>query len=256
MQKWCPDDFSTAQATVEAVVHGEDPSFDVTAFADSGPVDDKSRLFMSETGFSAPQAIMNHLTQEERNQVFELVEQDVAREYETKLMELKAAHEEDLQLARKEFEKSLVNWGQGIQEALESHLKETADSAARLAVQLAEKMVRAKAAADTGVLVRALEVCLFKLEGSRSVSVNVHPDQAAWLGDQPELLAKLGIENVVADRRVETGGCLVRTEKKEWDATIKGQLQILSELVEEMTATGDLPTLAPEGSGDVAQPLA
>ena len=263
MQKWFPDAFETEGAGSESfksdsiatakVIPGEDKSFQANQLH-SNQLEDladdqasNNRLFMSESGFSGPEAIMQHLTRDERAQVFELVEQDITKEYEVREQELGQKFASDLAKAEENFNASLKSFSENMLKAISAHLKETADASARLAIQLAEKIVRSHVNSDHEILVKALETTLFKIDGAKTVIINVNPEQVDYLNNKPELLARLGINQVVADRRIDMGGCLVKTEKMEWDATIKGQLEYLGELVEEMIATGDEPDLTGKG---------
>jgi type III secretion protein L len=250
MQKWLPDSFASDVSAPAAVLQKDDGIFEAD-HSGSGMCDnEKQRLFRSESGFSGPEAIMAHLTREERTQVFELVEQDISRDFEAREKELRANFEKEMVEAKNSFNSALDSWTENLHQALVSHLKETADCTARLAIQLAEKIVRAKVETDPEILLRALETTLFKIDGTKQIVVNVNPEQVQWLESRQDLLAKLGITQIVADRRVEAGGCIVKTHKQEWDATIKGQLAYMEELVEEMLTTADEPDLSGKGGSD------
>ncbi len=255
MQKWLPepfDDFNGPVATVAgAMLEAQSQAFQSGAPTGDTPGGDLNRLFMSEKGFQGPEAMMSHLTPEERAQVFDLVEQDIRVEYEKREKELILSHAAELENVRQAFDTALQEWTTRITEAQARHLKTTAEAAARMTLTLAEKMVRSKVAEDSSVLMRALETALFKLEGARDTTVSLNPEEAEWLQSRPEVLEKMGIANIVADRRIDKGGCMVRTERKEWDATLKGQLSYLSELVEEMISTQEDPDLNAKDDTDV-----
>ena len=110
MQKWLPDAFTSDLATATAVLHADDACFEAEESVSDELLDEKDRLFMSESGFSGPEAIMAHLTREERAQVFELVEQDLAKVYQDQEVELRAKLEADLNEARQGFETALASW--------------------------------------------------------------------------------------------------------------------------------------------------
>lgn len=255
MQKWLPEpfeDFSAPVAAVAgAVLDAQAATFETAAAETADEATDRDRLFLSEKGFKGPEAMMSHLTPEERAQVFDLVEQDISRDYEEREKEIVKENARQLEEARQNFDLALDQWTARLAAAQAEHLRETAAAAARLALQLAEKIIRDRVVEDPSVLTRGLETALFKLEGARGVTVCVNPEETDWLKEKGALLERLGIEQVLADRRVERGGCLVRTELKEWDATIKGQLAYLSELVEEMIATQDPPDLSGKDDTDV-----
>ena len=250
MQKWLPDAFESDEATATTVLLADDAIFEAENTDPDEPMDEKSRLFMSESGFSGPEAIMTHLTRDERAQVFELVEQDIGRVYQEQEAELRSKLDADLNEVRRGFDTALASWSEKLQQAMEIHIKDTADGSARLAVQLAEKIIRKKVGMDHDVLTRAIETALFKIDGTKSITVSVNPEQAEWLESQDGVIEKLGIQQVVSDRRIESGGCLLKTDKQEWDATVKGQLKYLSELVEEMIITGDTPDFSGEEGTD------
>jgi len=253
MQKWLPDEFSSPSRT--SVAANTDPSvFESDNSSSSSVQTENQRLFMSETGFSGPEAIMAHLTREERAQVFELVEQDIKAEYHERETELREQFQKDLASAENQFTETFNQWSENLHRAMAIHMKETADASARLAVQLAEKIVRRKIIMGNEILVKAIETALFKIDGTKSITVNINPEQAQWLESQDQLREKLGIEQIVSDRRIDPGGCLVKTEKQQWDVTIAGQLNYLSELVEEMITTADAPALAGEEGTD-AEPI-
>ncbi len=255
MQKWLPDDFGISESAVAAVVHPDDSIFESDVSAASSDVTENSRLFLSESGFSGPEAIMAHLTPEERAQVFELVEQDITKVYEERENDLRAKMDDDLKIIREGFDSALSAWSQDLHQAMATHMKETADASARMAVKIAEKIIRQKINLDHDILVRAMETALFKIDGDKNVIVNLNPLQAEWLETQAGVKEKLGIQQIVADRRIEAGGCVVKTEKQEWDATISSQLEYLSEIVEEMITTGDEPELSAEDGTDAEPSL-
>ena len=100
-----------------------------------------------------------------------------------------------------------------------------------------------------------IETALFKIDGTKSLCVSVNPLQAEWLETQDDVKKKLGITEVVSDRRIEAGGCLIKTENQEWDVTVNGQLKYLSDLVEEMITTADAPELSGEEGTDAETSL-
>lgn len=241
MQKWLPDAFLELPG---AAIEAEDAGFQASRAAPQEEGAAQSQIFLSEKGFQNIGSTMSHLTPDERAQIFELVEQDLSRQYEVRAREMAQAQATELEITRQGFQQALDQWSRLLANAQAEYLKATAGEAARLAIQLAEKIIRDRVQEDRSVLVRGMETALFKLEGARATTVSVHPEEATWLETHPEVLERLGVGQVLADRRVDKGGCLVRTEHREWDATIKGQLSYLTELVEEMIATQDAPDLS------------
>jgi len=240
MQKWCPEPFDLAEPTAPSVARP-------AAGFETDPTDVGSAqfLFRSESGFVDQEALMGSLTRAERSQIFELVELEVADVYTARETVLKAEHQAILDQMRTEHETALAGLGTAVETTLGALRQDMAAASARLAVQLAEKIVRATVKIDAEVLVRNLETTLFKVHGSGPVSVDVNPTDAQWLAEHPEILEKLQIITVNRDRRIEAGGGLVRAGSHTWDATLGSQLETLSEVVEEMIATAEPTPIAP-----------
>ncbi len=108
---------------------------------------------------------------------------------------------------------------------------------ARDAVQMAEKIVRQSVAVAPEALARVVETTLFKIYADAPLTLRTNPLDAAWLSSQNELTERLHIGQIVADRRIDQGGCVIQCEGREWDATLARQLDTLGEIVAEMIAT-------------------
>ncbi len=235
MQKWSPEPFDPGQSKV---VNGAQEA--AAAFAGEGagaraegqPTPSAVR-FRREAGFASNAALLAHLTQEERATLFELVEIDVAEKYEARAREQEEAFAADLQESRRAFQA----WADAFSAAVNGELQEMAKSCIGLAVQLAERILRAKIELDREVLVRCLETTLYKVPAGHPLEIAVNPEDAAWLEDNPDLLKALRIETVVSDRRISKGGCAVGSGGREWDATLEGQLEALAQMVQEQVGT-------------------
>jgi flagellar biosynthesis/type III secretory pathway protein FliH len=236
MQKWSPEAFSDDVAPVGGVA--VDPSL----FESGGPAGDGleavARKFRSESGFSDPQSLLASLTQEERTQIFELVEMDVAEDYDAREKELSEHFASELQAAKAEHDARFDAWTRELGQTVEEDRRALTAAAADLALQLAGKIVRGAVPLDREALVRAIETTVFKLDKDHPLTVHVSPEDAAWLDEHPQVREKLNIAAVVADRRVETGGAVVKADGREWDVTLGGQLEALGEVVREMVSVG------------------
>jgi len=217
MLKWSPDPFD------------QEPTGDHDA-----------RGFRREAGFADTKALMNSLTAEERSQVYELVEIDLATEYEARTAQLKTEYEESLVAAKAEADRLLDQWTDQFTGAFARELKEAAAAAARLSVQLAAKIIRGTVAVDPLVLARVIETTLYKVTESAPLTIRANPDDAAWLEQQPELRDKLNIGEIQADRRIDAGGCVMKNAGREWDATLERQLDSLGEIVTDMIAANEV----------------
>jgi flagellar biosynthesis/type III secretory pathway protein FliH len=156
----------------------------------------------------------------------------IQEEFEVRLVELERDHARDLAALRGEFESRFGNWAEEADTFRLRQSRRLAEEATDLAVAIAEKIIRERAAIDRGVLIRTLETALYKVQSERPVVVLVHPEDAVWLESDGDLRERLKIEAVVPDRRVDVGGCRIRTDDAEWDATLKQQLAGLANLVE------------------------
>ena len=246
MQKWCPRPFAPdtgagGQFSAGMQVASAEGLAPLAATI-TGPPPQK---FRKESGFADGKALMSHLTHDERAQVFELVELDVAKEYSAREEQVRSACDLKSEQARQEF----LQWGAEYAEQADREMREIARAAVRLSFQLAERIVRTKVAADPEVLVRAVESTLFKIQSTRSLTLTVNPEDAVWLEQQPELRKKLRVGEMVADRRVCRGGCRLECNGQEWDANLRGQIDALAELLEEVMAEAP-PAPLPEGGAD------
>jgi flagellar biosynthesis/type III secretory pathway protein FliH len=166
-----------------------------------------------------------------------------------RLRALEEDHARRLEEVRQDFRSSLRAWQEAQDERREHDARRLAEAATGLAVAMAEKIVRARVAADRGVLLRTLETALFKIQATGTVTVFVHPDDAVWLATDADTRRKLRLESVVPDRRIAPGGCRIACGHEEWDATLASQLADLGRLVED--ALRDAESDA-EDSGDEA----
>ncbi len=240
MLKWSPEPFDVTPAEAPSpVVSAEkfqSTGATVDELVDSTPAD----LFRRESGFADSKSLMASLTQEERSQVYELVEMDLVEEYQEREKTIRVDFEKALDENKAENNQKLEVWTQHIVEATARELKAAADASSRLAVQIAEKIVRRTLTVDPEVLARVIETTLYKIPAEAPITIQANPDDATWLEDQPALCERLKIGRVIADRRVEPGGCVIQADGREWDATLTRQLDTLAEIVNEAIATNEV----------------
>jgi flagellar biosynthesis/type III secretory pathway protein FliH len=106
-------------------------------------------------------------------------------------------------------------------------------------------------AVDPDVLTRALEITHYKLLDNTRLTVIVNPEDESWVAGNTDMRESLRISSVQTDRRVERGGCIIKSQTEEWDATLAGQFETLAELVEEAISTNTdplIPIPEPEAS--------
>ena len=247
MQKWCPEPLVADNSTAGAFESM------ATAACDSLAADRAG--FRPEAGFTDPHRLLRQLSRAERAQVMELLDQDVRREYEDKCRVESAArtkadteHQAAEAAALDQWQRDLA---EGLRREIEDALATVAQQTVTMAMLMATKLVRREVAADPEVLVRTLETVLYKAEAGCSLSITAHPEDATWLDAAPELRKRLRISEIKADRRLERGGCLVRADDLEWDATVERQLAVLGEALAEALA---VPPEADNEPDDEPQP--
>lgn len=246
MQKWSPEPFEVPEESAQAAA--------TTVFRSVGGAaaegESEALQFRRETGYADPRSLLASLTRRERSDLFELAESDVASTYEARQSEQARAHADEVARVREEAAAQLEAFAAGLEQAVREDLERAASAAARLAIQVAGKLVRDVVAVDHGVLTRALETILFRQQAAAPLHVFVSPADALWLAEAADLRARLNIEAVSEDRRLDAGSCRVRAEGREWDLTIDGQLATLYEIVDEALATTRAVPAAPTDGPD------
>ncbi len=119
----------------------------------------------------------------------------------------------------------------------EDFLRAAERSAVELAIAIAEKIVGGAVAARPETVLDVVGGALLRTASRHRLVIEVNPDDLELVAGTAEgLAAKLGgVQrlDVVAERRIERGGCIVRTEEGEIDARIASQLERVAELLVE-----------------------
>jgi len=255
MLKWSPEPFDTPAASPETAV-GDAVAFEPVEVAviGSSAGDATVQQFRSEAGFADTKSLMNSLTQEERSQVYELVEMDLADEYAAREKALEADFTQRLSDLEARHTDDFDRWTSEIAAIMATEAKEAAGAAARLSVQIAGKIVRRAVAAEPEILARVIETTLYKIAESSPLTIQASAADAEWLSGQAGLRERLHIGEVVADRRMESGGCLIKSGGREWDASLARQIGSLTEIVTEMIATAEVSTELTARPSNAAEP--
>jgi flagellar assembly protein FliH len=129
----------------------------------------------------------------------------------------------------------------------EEFLRASERSAVELAIAIAEKIVAGTVAARPETVLDVVGGALLRTAARHRLVIEVNPDDLELVsGSADGLAAKLGgVQrlDVVAERRIERGGCIVRTEEGEIDARTGAQLERIAELIAEAGRRGDAPDL-------------
>ncbi len=246
MQKWCPEPL--------VPIGGGSERFEPTAPV-AAAVHGRAAAFRPEAGFADADTLLRALSRSERAEVVALLDQDLRREFEQRHAQQREECEARVAAIQQETAEALATWQGGLAHALREHVDSTLAAWARrlgaIAVMMAAKIVRREVDQDPTVLVRALETVLFKAEAGTQLTVTLHPDDAAWLETAADLRHQLRIGAVKTDRRLSRGGCLIKGDDVEWDATVERQLAVLGEVLDEMLAVP--PDRTPRAEGGSAE---
>ncbi|MFL5963051.1 MAG: FliH/SctL family protein [Gaiellaceae bacterium] len=107
-----------------------------------------------------------------------------------------------------------------------------------LAVALAEKIVGAAFGADPSLVVEVVAGALRRSTERDRIVVELHPDDLELVRADEDLARSLGIQRLelIGERRVGRGGCVVRTSAGEIDGRIAEQLARAEEILREAFA--------------------
>jgi len=135
-------------------------------------------------------------------------------------------------------------------EMYDRYVAEAEAAAVDLAFQIAEKLIGATIASDREAVLGVVSGALLRTTDRDHLVLEVNPGDFELVRDSAaELASRLGgisRMEVVSERRVEAGGCVVRTEAGEIDARVSSQLERVRQLLAE--AGGATPAAA-EPSG-------
>ncbi len=189
------------------------------------------------------------------NSSFEFPELAVPRPVEEQLAAAEAAREAELDAARAEgYEEGLATGRAEVSAAARAlasaaaRLDQASASAAadvepvavELALRIAEKVLGGELEARPEAVLDVVRGALRRLTEPLPATLLVNPEDAELVRDSiDELRTEHGGElSVREERRVERGGCLLRTAAGEVDAQISAQLERAAKVVAQQTGTG------------------
>jgi len=207
-------------------------------------------VFESDPRLARATSLWNQLDETDKDSLMDSARSFLQEEFEARENQLRENQKRELAQVRGELEVRLENWSREFSSGLARERHEMAVEAAGLAVALARKIIRDTVDADPDFVVRTLETALFKAQDSHPLTAVLHPDDAEYLAQKPELLSRLRIEKIVPDRRMEKGGCRVRAGVQEWDASLTRQVDTLAAIVEETLAAGEVALVPGPGDND------
>jgi flagellar assembly protein FliH len=123
----------------------------------------------------------------------------------------------------------------GIEERHDELLRLAELRAVELALAVAEKIVGAALDVDPSLVAEVVAGALRRSTERDHLIVELHPDDLELVREREDLARSLGIQRLelIGERRVGRGGCVVRTSAGEIDARIPEQLARAGEILRE-----------------------
>lgn len=120
-----------------------------------------------------------------------------------------------------------------IRHARESWLRHWETNTVRLSIAIAERVIRRELAKSPEISLTWIREALELVMGEGRITLHLHPDDLETLADRAQLLVErlspLGTSKVLADPKVERGGCRVETEFGSIDQQLSSQLERIAE---------------------------
>jgi flagellar assembly protein FliH len=191
----------------------------ITARADTGT-----------EGFSAPS--IEDVLQNAREEAAQIVAQaerqsltieQIARENALQEVRLELEAENAAQIAA--LRTQLADTITQISALSEEITKRVEHEVVELALEIAKKVVAREVSIDREVAFTLVKVSLAKLHNRSVAQVHLNPEDLAFVESHREKLGFRGSLELVEDRSISMGGCLIHTETGEIDARIKSQFE-------------------------------
>lgn len=97
-----------------------------------------------------------------------------------------------------------------------------------LALEIAKKIIGREVVFDREIALTLVKVSLKKIHSRTLAEVHLHPDDFAYIQSQREKIDFRGALELIEDRTISLGGCLIHTETGDVDATIESQFAEIS----------------------------
>ncbi len=174
---------------------------------------------------------LKRLEPEERDALYDLVDTEIRGEVQ---QELYSQYGAELEILRA----MMAPLKQGLEKAVEDELHVIAQGAVELAVAIGQRLARAHIEVDETHMVRCLEELVSRTQIGAELTVIAHPREIQKLQSCRDELRDLNVVNLVPEKALEIGGCIVQSAGQEWDLTFRGQGDALAEMVREAMLYG------------------
>lgn len=112
----------------------------------------------------------------------------------------------------------------------------------KLCLEAVEKVIRHEIKIDPRVVVRTIKSCLRRIKDRSHIDVRVSPEEVAFVREQRDELLSVAegtrAINIMDDRRVSPGGCVVESASGTLDAKIETQFDQISKKMMEIYENG------------------
>ena len=116
-------------------------------------------------------------------------------------------------------------------------IKENSQEIVELAVLIAEKVIKTELE-NKEVLFNNVLDAIKKVQTSKEIKIYVNWNQLEYKDELTELLKYnfqgLELIEIVEDRTIEQGGCIIETKLGKIDATIKSQMELILDSISEV----------------------
>jgi flagellar assembly protein FliH len=253
MRKWCPEPLDTPREEFRTPAGPPNRPFatdsTISRFPGAGQ-EGGAGPFEKDLDLTCRPSPWELLNQAEKDRLRDEVKAELRGEFELREKELRQRQREERAALQAEWSQRMENWSREMRTQLAEENHARAVEATGLALALARKIIRDHVEVDRGLLVRTVETALLKIGEARPLTLILHPEEEQFLKNHPEMMDRLGIGQVIPDRRVDKGGCRIRAGVREWDATLEGQMKAVAETLAETLAVAEAGVPGPEGAGD------
>lgn len=171
-------------------------------------------------------SFLNRLEPHERDALYQMIDAEIRAEV---TQELATENER----WREQAHAFLERVAKQLETKVDDELTAVARNAVELSVAMAEQIMRRSIELDESTVLRAVETIIYRAKRGTKFTVIANPADREFLLQLPENLKPLNIETIEADQRIERGGCVITADGQEWDYTVGGRFEKLSETVRE-----------------------
>ena len=143
------------------------------------------------------------------------------------MAEARAAVEEELALMVEPLRQLLAQTVEEVSSLRPSIVERAERDMVKLAIEIAKKVVHREVTIDNDVALTLARVALGRIHNRAQARVHLHPDDFAYVAKHLDRLTTGSSLELVEDRAVSRGGCLVETEMGDMDARIEQQFEEL-----------------------------